>query len=210
VTLLSLLLTWLSKGSPHYVEMQANQNLAYISDTGTSDWGKPLFITGSAITVTLFGITFAAERWLRHKGHLIHVSSRWGAVCSALASFFSIMGGTGLMLLTIFDARNHINIHFPMIGVFIGGYILAAGFMAAEKKRISDRYPTNKYLQRSFQIKFFFIVLELLFTALFGVTALLAGHDINSPHAGLRNPSVVIEWMIGFFFVFYMWSFAID
>ena len=99
--------------------MQANQNLAYISDTGTSDWGKPLFITGSAVTVTLFGITFAAERWLRHKGHLIHVSSRWGAVCSALASFFSIMGGTGLMLLTIFDARNHINVHFPMIGVFM-------------------------------------------------------------------------------------------
>lgn len=38
----------------------------------------------------------------------------------------------------------------------------------------------------------------------------MAGKDASSPHAGLRNPSVVIEWMIGFFFVFYMWSFAID
>lgn len=119
VTLLSLLLTWVAKGSPHYVEMQANQKLAYISDTGASFWGKPVFIVGSAVTVTLFGVTFGTERWLRHKGHLIHVSSRWGAVCSVLATFFTIVGGTGLMLLTIFDARNHVEIHDPMIGVFM-------------------------------------------------------------------------------------------
>lgn len=82
--------------------------------------------------------------------------------------------------------------------------------MAVEKKRIFARYPTNDYIRRSFQIKFFFIVLELLFTAMFGITALMAGNDVNGPYTDLRNPSVVIEWMIGFFFVFYMWSFAID
>ncbi|CAK4029255.1 Hypothetical predicted protein [Lecanosticta acicola] len=180
--------------------MQTKQSLAYISDVGASEWGKPLFITGSAITVCSFSAAFFTERWLRHKGLLIHASSFWGSTMSVLASFFTLMGAAGLMNLTIWDARNHTHVHDPSIGVFIGGYLLAAIFMCLEKHRISLKFPSNPLIRRSYIVKLCFILIELGLTAIFGCTAL----------TGFTNLSVVFEWFVALFFIFYMWSFAMD
>lgn len=61
---------WVAIGSPHYSSFNTNQHIAYISDIGATNWGKPLFIAGSATAVVVFDVAFVAERWLRHKGRL--------------------------------------------------------------------------------------------------------------------------------------------
>lgn len=119
VTLLSLLITWVAKGMPHYPEMQSYQHLAYISDTGATEWGQPLFIVGAAITTTTFGAAFAAERWLRHEGMLLHNSSIWSTTLTAFSTLFTIAGAVGLMVLTIYDVRDYMYIHYPCVGVFM-------------------------------------------------------------------------------------------
>ena len=72
--------------------------------------------------------------------------------------------------------------------------------MCAEKYLISLRYPTNIILRRSFQIKIFFIIIELLFVILFGAFLFQK----------VYAPSVVFEWIIGLFYALYMWSCALD
>lgn len=72
-TLLAMLIVWLAQGSPRYPSMYQTQRIAYISDVGASGL-KPLFIAGSAVSTWSFALTFIAERWLRHKGRLAHVS----------------------------------------------------------------------------------------------------------------------------------------
>lgn len=129
-TLLAMLVVWLAQGSPKYPEMSDGQRIAYISDIGASGL-KPLFIAGSAVSTWSFFLTFLAERWLRHKGRLAHVSML-GCVCTQLCthtstpvqntnwtqkilSFFAILfalvGSIGLTCLTILDSRNHNRLH---------------------------------------------------------------------------------------------------
>lgn len=72
-TLLSLLLTWVGTGRPHYVSQ--NGSIPYISDVG-ADFLKPLFITGCSITAVAFFLSLVVERYLRHSGRYVTKLSR--------------------------------------------------------------------------------------------------------------------------------------
>ena len=203
LTLLAMLIGWLSTKSPHYADMKATQKYAYISNVGASTWGKPIFVTGATITVITFGIAFGIERWLRHRGLLFHASSITSTLLSTVGSMFTIAGAFGLMLLTIFDLKRHQRIHFISLGVFISGYLLAGTFMALEKRRLSKKYPESIYIRRSFNIKVFFVVTELVLAGVFGIFNL-------SNNQALLDCSVIVEWILSLFFSFYIWSFAVD
>lgn len=195
-----MLVVWSMKGSPHYRKMVSSQNFAYISDIGASDWGKPIFITGSAFTVSTFGIAVGIERWLRHKGRLIHARCTWAGTFSALAPLFTAAGSIGLMALTGFDAKNYIGVHKACLGVFIIGTLVGASFMCVEKWRTSREYPENRLLRRSYRIKLGFVLAEICLVTILGTTAYLT----------FPNVSVVVEWIIALSFSAYMASFAID
>ena len=117
VTLLSMITTWVIRGSRHYPEMWTTQHLAYISNVGASFWGKPLFITGFALTTISFSIGFACERWHRHNGRLIYSHSRWMVSLSVLASLLTLAGTCGLFLLTCFDVRRQPFVHYSMFTI---------------------------------------------------------------------------------------------
>lgn len=91
----------------------------YISTLGATGWGKPLFITGSAVMVVCFNTTFVAERWLRHKGRLTMNYSNWEKFLSVMATLFAMAGGVGLILLTIFDTRRFPRTHQAMLALFM-------------------------------------------------------------------------------------------
>lgn len=115
-----MLCTWISKGEPYYQFMDAtNQHIVYISDIGATSWGKPIFITTSAIMVVTFDLVFITERWLRHKAALAPNHSKKEKIMSALAILFSIVGAAGLILLTIFDTAHYPKVHDSMLGVFM-------------------------------------------------------------------------------------------
>lgn len=113
-----MLIVWLAEGRPHYVSMEANQHIAYISDIGASGV-KPLFIAGSTVAVVVFDVAFISERWLRHKGRLAHNTSKKQIALSIGAIVFAIIGACGLILLTIFDTRHYPNAHDVLLVVFM-------------------------------------------------------------------------------------------
>lgn len=118
VTLLTMIASWVVKGSTHYPEMFPMQHLPYISNIGASDWGHPLFIVGSAATAILFSIAFVSERWLRHTSHLIHSSSVWGTFFWSVAALLTTLGTCAQVLLTVFCIRRHAYTHYCMVAVF--------------------------------------------------------------------------------------------
>ena len=113
-----MLAYWLSVGSPHYVEMGANQRIAYISDIGAT-FLKPLFIAGSTTMVVIFDLAFISERWLRHRGRLTRNYNKKEAFLSVCAIVFAIIGGAGLILLSIFDTKHYPTAHDALLAVFM-------------------------------------------------------------------------------------------
>ena len=92
---------------------------AYISDIGATNWGKPLFIAGSAVSVVTFDLVFIAERWLRHRGRLTQNYNMTEKILSICATIAAIVGAAGLILLTIFDTRRYPHVHDAMLVVFM-------------------------------------------------------------------------------------------
>lgn len=118
-TLLAMLLKWVVDGEPHYPWMAGDDSIAYLSSIGSTDWGYPLFIAGSAVTVVLFNSAFISERWLRHRGRLHQNYSKSEKILSVLAIFFAFVGAVGLVCLTIFDTKRYHSAHDALLVVFM-------------------------------------------------------------------------------------------
>ncbi|CEN61546.1 hypothetical protein ASPCAL08200 [Aspergillus calidoustus] len=108
--LAAMLGTWCVQGQPIYPSMESGQTIAYISDVGAQGL-KPLFITGSVITVVFLDLSFISERWLRHAGQLVPNRGWFDKSCAIGSIFFSFAGAAGLILLSIFDTVNHSRLH---------------------------------------------------------------------------------------------------
>lgn len=72
--------------------------------------------------------------------------------------------------------------------------------MCVERRILSKHYPTNKILRLSFQLKLFFVAVEIILVIMCGAAMYEAAWRV----------SVVTEWIIALFFTFYMWSCSID
>lgn len=156
-----MLIAWLATGRPKYVSQEGN--IAYISDIGAS-YLKPLFIVGSSITAVCFVLTLAVGRWLKsHSGRYVvkdlslstsHTSGRLlpdkrkaGRVCGFLAVVGALIGGTGLILLSVFDTARYTTLHRIFLLVFMVGVALSAIFTVIEVRHnwlgsVSSSSPT--------------------------------------------------------------------
>lgn len=88
---------WTAQGYPGYPWDNPGQHIMYISTLGATGWGKPLFITGSAVMVVLFNATFCMERWFRHKGRLTMNYNITEKILSGFAIAFALIGGASLI-----------------------------------------------------------------------------------------------------------------
>ncbi|KAJ5224123.1 hypothetical protein N7468_008665 [Penicillium chermesinum] len=203
--LIAMIATWARDGEPIYPNMDrsSGQTIAYISDVGA--WGaKPLFITGSVITVVFLDLAFLSERWLRHAGQLIPNKGKFDKACSILSIFFAIAGALGLILLSIFDTARHPHLHDGFLIMFIVGYLVSAIFICAEYLRIGIFYRSqHRILLVSFCIKLAFVIIEIGLAIGFGVCH-------QSSNKSLKNPGAILEWVIAFVFTGYILSFVID
>jgi Frag1/DRAM/Sfk1 family len=154
----------------------------------------------STITVVVFDIGFILERWLRHVGRLARHTSIGQKVLSFLAIITSIIGGAGLILLSIFDTLRHHTLHDVFLTVFIAGYVFNAIFICWEYQRLGIHFREYKIIRASFWIKLVFIIVEVALAIAFGVTQ----------RTGHYNVSAVLEWIIALIFTFYVLSFFID
>lgn len=88
-------------------------------------WLQPLFIAGSAVTVVFLDLAFLSERWLRHAGHLVPNKGVFDKLCAVLSILFSLAGAAGLILLSIFNVRQHKHKHDGFLVLFM--YVTRVG-----------------------------------------------------------------------------------
>ncbi|PGH14846.1 hypothetical protein AJ80_05772 [Polytolypa hystricis UAMH7299] len=196
--LLTMLIRWKVDGSPRYSSMEEGQRLAYISDVGAAGL-KPLFITGCAITMVFFNLSFLSERWLRHKGKLLRNKGRTDKALAIVSIIFAFCGGIGLLMLSIFDTVGFPKAHNGCLALFIVGYLLSAVFVCAEYGRLGIYYRDHRILAASFWVKLIFIIVEFSLAVAFAAS--------GRRH---RNAAAVLEWVVAFIFTFYIFSFIID
>lgn len=133
-----MLVVWNLEGRPHYESMKADQTIAYISHVGAEGL-KPLFIAGSVVTTVFLDLSFASERWLRHRGRLARNITSSEKVLSGLSIVSAMVGTTGLICLSIFDTVHYHELHNIFLGMFIAGYIISAIFICWEYQRLGIR-----------------------------------------------------------------------
>ncbi|KIM84311.1 hypothetical protein PILCRDRAFT_818651 [Piloderma croceum F 1598] len=203
-TLLSMIITWKATGEPHYVSQDSN--MPYISDIG-ADILKPLFITGASITAVSFFLSLVVERWLRHSGRLIPTMRRRERVLSSLAIVGSFIGGLGLILLTIFDTKRHPSLHRVFLLIFMVGVAMSAVFSVLEFRWISKDFEEVRKLKQAYIAKAI-IAGALILLAIGFAIALYDGSRHNNETATFVGG--ILEWIIGFGFVFYLLTFYFD
>ncbi|KJZ75550.1 hypothetical protein HIM_05013 [Hirsutella minnesotensis 3608] len=198
--LLGMLLHWIiDTHRRHYPSMNANSDIAYISNIGAHEL-KPLFIAGSVVTTITLDLSFVSERWLRHSGRLVPNASTGEKVLAILTIVFAIIGTAGLILLSIFDTWRHHNLHDIFLLLFIAGYLLSAIFTCWEYQRLGIKNREHRILRASFWIKLTFVLVELVFAIVFAATT----------YTRNRNVAAVFEWIVAFIFTFYILSFVVD
>ncbi|OQE35136.1 hypothetical protein PENCOP_c014G02455 [Penicillium coprophilum] len=200
-TLVAMMSTWAADGKPRYITMDDGLTIPYISHIGAEGL-KPLFITGSAVTVVFMDLSLLSERWLRHAGQLARNKGKFDKACAVGSIFFSITGAVGLILLSIFDTKNHHNLHNGFLGMFIGSYVVCALLVCLEYIQIGRFYhPQARILLVSFGIKASFVICELAVAIAFGV-CMKKGNK--------QNAAAVLEWVAAYIFDFFVFSFVID
>ncbi|KAF9061405.1 Frag1/DRAM/Sfk1 [Rhodocollybia butyracea] len=197
-TLWAMLITWLASGRPHYVSEDSDQHIAFISDVG-ADILKPLFIVTCCITAVCFVLSLVVERYLRHSGRLMPNMRTRERVLSTLAIIGSLIGGVGLILLSIFDTKRHPSLHDKFLLVFIVGVALSAIFSIMEFRWISKDFQYVQRLKTSYRMKAVIAVILIALAIAFGVTKLT-----------VVNVAAVLEWAIAFGFTFYLLTFYYD
>ncbi|KAF5345001.1 hypothetical protein D9757_013986 [Collybiopsis confluens] len=196
-TILAMLITWLASGRPHYVSMDSDQHIAFISDVG-ADILKPLFITACSITGVAFILSLIIERYLRHSGRLMPNMRKRERVFSTLAILGSVIGGAGLILLSVFDTKRHPKMHDGFLLMFIVGVALSAIFTIAEFRWISKDFKYVRLLKKSYWMKAIVAGLLILLAIAFGVTEFTR-----------VNVGAVLEWTIAFGFTLYVLTFLV-
>jgi len=197
ITLLVLVITWAAQGKPHY--SSEDGNIPYISDIG-ADVLKPFFIVGCVITAFFLVFTLLAERWLRHRGYLTHDVKVRQKVLAILAIIGSIIGGLGLILLSIFDTKRHPNLHRVFLGVFMLGVALSAIFTIAEYFSLSKHNRYNTPLRYSAMAKAVVAGILIILSIALGICL----------GTGLNDTGAVLEWLVAFGFIFYPLTFWLD
>ncbi|PFH53189.1 hypothetical protein AMATHDRAFT_138319 [Amanita thiersii Skay4041] len=195
-TLLSMLTTWLATGRPKYVSQDGS--IAYISDIG-ADILKPLFIAGCTITACTFIASLIIERWLRQSGRMLPNLRRRESISAVLAMCGSILGGCGLILLSIFDTKRFTHAHRVFLLLFMVGVALSAIFTVIEYRWLRKDFIYVSQLKIAYIVKAIIAGILILLAIAFAV-ALYQSIDLGA----------ILEWTIAFGYTLYLLTFFYD
>ncbi|PWW76233.1 hypothetical protein C7212DRAFT_197098 [Tuber magnatum] len=189
----AMMITWLAQGKPIYASMNRDQTIAYISDIGANVL-KPLFVTGCAITAVGFAFSLAFMR----QNHAL--KSRLESTMDWLALATGFLGAVSLILLAVFDTQRYGSLHKLFLFLFMLGVVLSAVFTTVEYWRLGRTHVEHPILRRSYWAKTGIIIIEVGLSIAFGTTM----------YKRKSNVAAVLEWLVAFFFTFYVISFFYD
>ncbi|OQD84288.1 hypothetical protein PENANT_c013G06202 [Penicillium antarcticum] len=191
--LLAMLGHWTMIGEPRYGLMKPGQNIPFISDIGAQEL-KPLFMIGCITTVLLLNLSF--YQFIQNKGYV-------NKLCTHASFFFTVLGSTGLILLSVFDNIDHHLTHDVFVTIFIVGYLISAALMCLDYVHLGISHALREpMIFTSFVIKLSFIIVELSLVIVFRVTEAI--------HYNQNNMAATLEWVIAFVFTGYILSFIVD
>lgn len=193
-----MIIVWAAQGKPHYVSEDGN--IPYISDIG-ADILKPLFIAVCSVTAVCFVLALILERWLRHRGRLLPNMRRRERVFSVLSIIGCLIGGVGLILLSIFDTKRHMKAHRGFLLIFMVGVALSALFTILE-----FRWLNKAHARRSRRLKLSYIAKGIIA----GILVLLAIAFGACLARSVNDPGAILEWVIAFGFTFFLLTFVFD
>jgi hypothetical protein len=200
-TLVSMLITWAATGTPHYASMDGN--IPYISDIGAS-YLKPLFVTGCCITAAGFVLCLLLERFLRNHGRLVDNFRRRERVFAWLAVLGSIIGGAGLILLSVFDTLRHPSLHRLFLLIFMVGVALSALFTIIEFRWINKDFQGGAPRLRTAYMMKGGIALTLI------ALAIAFGGTLYGKSTASTDAAAVLEWTIAIGYTLYLLTFWYD
>jgi hypothetical protein len=209
-----MIITWAATGTPRYPSEDGT--IPYISDIGAS-YLKPLFITGCSITAVGFVTCLLIERLLRNHGRYVSGPSRLThrvlnsdtphhtrlvenfrrreRTLAWLAVLGSLIGGAGLVLLSVFDTLRHPSLHRLFLLVFMVGVALSALFTILEFRWISKDFGGSRRLKRAYWMKG--VIATILIICAIAFAGTLYGKGQTS-----TNAAAVLEWTIAFGYTF--------
>ncbi|TFK28161.1 hypothetical protein FA15DRAFT_665645 [Coprinopsis marcescibilis] len=190
------MIVWLASGQPKYPSQDGR--IAYISDIGAS-YLKPLFVAGCSFTAVGFSLCLIVERYLRYSGRLLPHMRKREKILSTLAVLGAMLGGCGLILLSVFDTMRYPSVHRVFLLVFMAGVALSAIFTCVEYRWISKDFVFAKELRAAYWSKAIIVTILICLSIAFAIT-LFTASDVGA----------VLEWLISFSFTAYIMSYFFD
>ncbi|EEB92337.1 hypothetical protein MPER_09171 [Moniliophthora perniciosa FA553] len=120
-------------------------------------------------------------------------------VFGALAVFGSLVGGTGLVLLSVFDTKRHSRLHRIFLLIFMLGVAFSAMFTIVEYRWISKDFRGVAKLKKIYRAKAAIAGILILLAIAFAV-ALFKSTDVGG----------ILEWVIAAGFTLYLLTFYFD
>jgi hypothetical protein len=146
----------------------------------------------------MFALIF--ERWMRHKGRLLRNHRQAEKWLSVGAIIFGILGQVGIILVSIFDTKNHHSVHVGCLVLFIVGIGISAILNSAEFTLLDQNYPDVRRLKTSYILRWIWVAIAIVLAIIF-----VSCNNRNEP-----NVAAGFEWALSFFYGFYLLILAFD
>ncbi|KAL8279957.1 hypothetical protein RQP46_007538 [Phenoliferia psychrophenolica] len=206
-TLLGLLLWWV-------VDDHAMQYKIDEATVGAAHQG--LFIPGAALTFIAYSGTLVTERWLRGIQRLPAVLDKSGRWTGVMSLVFGIAGGLSLLLLSIFNAFEHTNIHWCMTAAFVVCVSISAACQTLETLQLVRDHGERAYLRRNAVFKIIIVAVAVALAVIFGTTCGICYHtmSLDGPPTGkcniVESLAASTEWLIAFVLDAYFFTLVLD
>ncbi|SPO23313.1 uncharacterized protein UTRI_01991 [Ustilago trichophora] len=207
--IVGLLALWAHDRFVQYEPEEAS--VVFISDVGATH--KTFFIIFCCLTAAFYILTTFAERHLRHKRKIPGSVRKKQTILDICSVICAIIGSAALILLSIFDAFNHSNVHWSMTLIFVVFVALSVLFQVLQVFSLShdhDRLTTLKVIA--------IIKAIILSLAIAGAIAFIICYGIcrgdaypgNNRCDKIISAAAVCEWAIAFLLDIYFLTYLVD
>ncbi|KAH8804687.1 Frag1/DRAM/Sfk1 [Xylogone sp. PMI_703] len=225
-----MLVSWIQLGKPHIGGMQHYQRIAFVSDVGSLEDMKPIFVVGSSVMAAFFSCTVWAE-WHQRRDIIAQLEARVPNLITTKSSMTGPLAGSigcfGAILVAIFDVATHFEVHFICLLFANLAYLANAWLMCRELSGYLSIHNTGLYGSASSGSSTIIIrsrkgkSLEVAALTISMSTSLWTKTIVMSTEVVLcvicaacikdyADAAAILEWSMVFLFTLYILSFAVD
>lgn len=196
----------------HFVQYKISEaSVVFISDSGATH--KTFFIIFCCLTAAFYILTTFAERHLRHQRRIPGSVRRKQTILDICSVVCAIIGSAALILLSIFDAFNHSNVHWSMTLIFVVFVALSVLFQVLQIFSITHDYEGLRTMRFMAIVKAIILSLAIVGAIIFVITyGICRGNAYpgNNRCDRIVSTAAVCEWAIAFMLDIYFLTYVVD